>query len=841
METIQNFAYDNYLQQSNITTLSSKGETLKSTFTHPYDFTTSPYTSMTSFNYITPVVEETNLIDNVQTFKKSTDYFTVGGHFNPSQIRTKIGSGTEITPIVFDTYDSRGNLTKYTLRTGQTTQLTWYGTMGTDKGKTDLLKTQTVGGGVSGNVLGRTMTYDYFSLVGLKTMRDYNGYTTNYLFDGFQRLSSIKDSQGFLLKDFYYHYANQAALMKLGVTPTNTLNYLISRTARVAQTGTQLSSQVDSTTTEIHYFDGLSKNLQSLIWKGTPDKTNDLLTQTNFFDAFARMYKGLLPTPSDDILGAYKSNAQTLSGAFYDNDDNPFSETVFEPSPLNRTDKLFGAGQAWRVANNEKFTKLSYLTAGGGIYKFTLQTNGSVQWSSSYDTSSLYSNLTTSERDFKTFELKDKQGRVSHKLQQLDNGLASYAITAMVYDELNGGRLAFVIPPEAYNKFGAVGTGKKQGFSEGDSLYNEAIYQDKFNAIGDLVERHIPGGGTTRFVLDKYQRVILENDSKDSTNLWKLTKFDALGRPIFKGILTNLGAKTRQVIQTDLDNFQNTFGNYAYEEKGTDLLGYTNRTFPTAYTPVETDIKEVLYYDDLSQIDTTGYGFKSAKAFHTLGLAVGLVTAKLTRNLKTNTWQKHFFYYDYRGKLIQEFHLTNRNNVIRKDYQYRFNGELLKLRIEKKNSANVVLSTKILTWEYDHLGRKASYVYNGKPIVKYFYDAIGRLITKKFSPSGTTQGSKQTGNWTDANSWLSGTLPTLADNVTINTGQTITIPNGSIASAGVLNDKGIVNNLGTLNMGKATTADLYTQTLFHHIRGGLKGINLDASGNLTNNLFSLST
>ena len=39
-------------------------------------------------------------------------------------------------------------------------------------------------------------------------------------------------------------------------------------------------------------------------------------------------------------------------------------------------------------------------------------------------------------------------------------------------------------------------------------------------------------------------------------------------------------------------------------------------------------------------------------------------------------------------------------------------------------------------------------------------------------------------------------------------------------------------------MGKATSADLYNQSLSHHIRGGLKGINLDASGNLTNNLFS---
>ena len=39
-------------------------------------------------------------------------------------------------------------------------------------------------------------------------------------------------------------------------------------------------------------------------------------------------------------------------------------------------------------------------------------------------------------------------------------------------------------------------------------------------------------------------------------------------------------------------------------------------------------------------------------------------------------------------------------------------------------------------------------------------------------------------------------------------------------------------------MGKATTADLYTQTYKYHIRNGLKGINTDANNDLTNSLFS---
>ena len=145
---------------------------------------------------------------------------------------------------------------------------------------------------------------------------------------------------------------------------------------------------------------------------------------------------------------------------------------------------------------------------------------------------------------------------------------------------------------------------------------------------------------------------------------------------------------------------------------------------------------------------------------------------------------------------------------------------------------------ELYEYAYDHVGRKTSFTHNSQVVAKYEYDGIGRLQTKRFKPVGTSQGSKQTGNWTDASSWLSGFLPLSNDNVTINTGHTLTIPNGQIASAGVLNDKGILKNFGTLNMGKAPNADLYAETYKYHIRGGLIGKNLDANNNLTNALFS---
>lgn len=88
----------------------------------------------------------------------------------------------------------------------------------------------------------------------------------------------------------------------------------------------------------------------------------------------------------------------------------------------------------------------------------------------------------------------------------------------------------------------------------------------------------------------------------------------------------------------------------------------------------------------------------------------------------------------------------------------------------------------------------------------------------------------------------SGSIPTISDRVTINSGYTVTIPASTTVSAGTLFDKGILQNFGTLNLGTLTpsagTGTLQTLNYKYHIRGGLKGINLDADNNLTDNLFS---
>ncbi|MCU0471046.1 MAG: DUF6443 domain-containing protein [Arcicella sp.] len=538
------------------TVVDSKGNTLATQMAYPADRVasgndpTGVYALMVGKHIISPIIETKNLFNGSQYDRKLINYQGWNGNtfFAPLSVQTQIKAANPlITQVNFLSYDTGANLTKYSLRNGQIINLTWYGTTLAEKGKTDLLKTHTVGGGSSGTVLPRSISYDYKPLVGLLTTTDLNGYTITNTYDGFSRLMNVKDPLNFLLKDINYHYANESGLSGLGLTPTNTLNYIISRTAREAQTGSALDSDVDKTQTQISYMDGLGKNLQTQIWKGSPDKSKDIITATALYDAYARNHQNVLPAPSDGTLGAYKATALNLANAFF-SDTHSLTETIFENSPLNRPVKQFGAGGAWRVTNNEKFVETAYQLAGGGIARFDLQADGSVQWTNTYPSSSLYSLATTSERGFVTYELKDKLGRVTHKFQQLQAGF-TYAITAYCYDDLTG-NLAYVITPEAYQQFG-TGDGQITSFKESDVLFKENIYSYGYDNLNRIISRHIPGAGYRYSVYDKQDREVMFADESDlAKGYWQWVKYDALGRKVQSGIKTGMGTVSRATLQT---------------------------------------------------------------------------------------------------------------------------------------------------------------------------------------------------------------------------------------------------------------------------------------------------
>jgi RHS repeat-associated protein len=619
-------------------------------------------------------------------------------------------------------------------------------------------------------------------------------------------------------------------------TVTAGKNAIMEQTPREAMT-TLTSSTYKTVQSSIGYFDGLGRPNMTVVYRGSADASKDLITSTALYDIFGRNYKNILPVASNNSTGDFSTQSEALAKTFY-NDQNPFTEvTLYENSPMNRPLNSYGVGENWRT--NTKFVESKYLIANSGVVLLFNVTSTGATLAGTYGANQLTKNVLVSEQGNEVVEYKDKDGKIIQR--DVQDGEGTYLSVLFIYDDFD--RLRYVIQPKALIKFG--NTPLLQSFSEGDAIFKEGIFGYVYDSQSRIIEKKNPGAGTHFYVYDKNDRIVLHADEADKANdYWQFNKYDIFGRILYQGLIRNIGSFSRSQLQADFDTYGLT--NQTYETRGNTLLGYTNVSFPSSYTPAEPNVKLVTYYDDYDFNTDVNYNFKSSEAFHSQQTNVkGMLTGKLVRNLKTNTWQKMVLYYDYQGRIIEDFHLTNKGNLVRKDNQYRFNGELLKSRYVKTNSANVVLSTKILSYEYDHLSRKIKFKYslNGveKTIATYSYDDIGRMKTKLFSPS-TAIGSNQSGLWTNTGTWQGSSIPTISDNVTINAGHTVTIPNGQTVSAGSVFDKGILQNFGILQLGNlppsTSTGTLQILDYKYHIRGWLKSINSDASGNLTDNLFS---
>ncbi len=145
---------------------------------------------------------------------------------------------------------------------------------------------------------------------------------------------------------------------------------------------------------------------------------------------------------------------------------------MFEPSPLNRPDKDFGAGQDWYT--NNKHVKHAYLvnvhgTAaeeerivawkvdGTSMPVRAAAVAGYVEIGGYYSNGQLSVKSTKDEQGNVVREYVDKEGRTILKKVQAVSGIAQtnndthWAMTYYIYDDL--GNLVVVLPPEAVKTF----------------------------------------------------------------------------------------------------------------------------------------------------------------------------------------------------------------------------------------------------------------------------------------------------------------------------------------------------------------------------------------------------
>ncbi len=275
---------------------------------------------------------------------------------------------------------------------------------------------------------------------------------------------------------------------------------------------TNVSSLTDDQKIEtISYFDGLGRSRQVVNQRSGGQK-QDLITHIEY-DGLGRQVKDYLPYAEATNGILFRTNARMAAEGFYnttkyENTLNPFSEKVFDNSPLNRVLEQSAPGEDW-VLSNQHTIKFDYRTNGiDEIKHFKVDFENSdpekpiLTFVGNYFDGSLIKNIIKDENwivglNHTTEEYINKLGRVVLKRSYADVDLNGDGDTSdanesevshdtyYIYDDY--GNLTYVLPPKM--------DASTNDISTINNLLDALGYQYIYDQRNRLVEKKIPGKG----------------------------------------------------------------------------------------------------------------------------------------------------------------------------------------------------------------------------------------------------------------------------------------------------------------------------------------------------------
>ena len=467
----------------------------------------------------------------------------------------------------------------------------------------------------------------------------------------------------------------------------------------------------------IAYYDGLGRPVQ-VVQKGITPAGDDLATLTEY-DGMGREYRQWLPVPFTSTGDFVNSASFTSAAIGYYSDSNPYAETLYEPSPLNRTTGQKAQGTAW----HSQPTDISYQTnTAGEVARYVVNGIGQLQRSGSYAAGTLYKTVVKDEDGNPATEYKDKLGQVVMTRQ------ASNYDTYYVYNDL--GQLSYVLPPLAADGLNSLGI-----ILDDNSMLIKYAYVYKYDNRGNQTYKRLPGCEPVYMSYDKAGRLILSQDGNQRpSDQWMLYKYDVLGRLLYTSKAT-LSYTYNQCIDEVKDMV--IVEKFAIDAVST--AGYSKNHFQSQ--PNEFYI--VNYYDnydflellppaietELTYVNNSGYGeqYDNSK---------GLLTGTRVYLLDdSGDYLTTAYYYDDRGQIIQT-RATNYLDGYDILYNaYDFVGNITQSLKEHTTSFSGLV-TEFYAYTYDHAGRleETTYQLDVNPAIilaQNGYDELGRLTSKK--------------------------------------------------------------------------------------------------------------
>jgi len=658
----------------------------------------------------------------------------------------------------------------------------------------------------------------------------------------------------------------------LGTSLPSNLNYILTSTPRVAGIANPSSpnNPVNWVNQTVQYMDYLDRPIQTVTIKGNPTATADEI-QPMAYDAFGREPVKYLPyTNAGGSPGAYHSQALSDNSGNYNNSEQyqfyqstvgnyspinaPSEGIAFEASPLNRVLEKGSPGSAWQLGgatNKTLHTSNDGVTYWAKKYLVTLTPGSPNQLidGGNYGNNELYVTITKNEnwtsnqpdpRLNTMEEYKDLEGHMilkrTYNYPQSTKTMEILS-TYYVYDDL--GNLDFVLTPGS-NPDGSIISAWNQ------SVLDNLCYQYQYDYRNRLVTKKIPGKGWEYMVYDINNQLVARQDANlASKNLWEITKYDVLERPILRAIY-NTGSNT--LTQSAFQN--QVLGETQFWEKtdNTQKYGYTlTQTFPNSIN----NLLSVNYYDNYNIPNFPSNFVNSNTCSMTRGLATASITTVLNTLYKANRdslWIVN--YYDSYGKdtLNYSSHylggVVNSNNYDKVNTKFNdITGEVLSVLRNHYTSGGTGAPSLIVetTYSYDHMGRKIqSYEQiNGGPKVlvsQLDYNELNQLITKHLNLAPTDAQFLKTISYNyNERGWLLG-LNTSDNNLKFNLALSYNNPtNGSVPQF-----NGNISQMNYTIQNAATTRSFayaydYLNRLISANAGGVldeSNISYDLNGNI---------
>jgi RHS repeat-associated protein len=562
-------------------------------------------------------------------------------------------------------------------------------------------------------------------------------------------------------------------LAVVGDVPYISKNYITTYTPREKYVkseslGTKTPEQVMKS---VQYYDGLGRIMQRVQVKASPGLRD--VVQPVVYDAYGRESRKFLPyvATATQSNGSYKPSPVADARSFYTNpgggdwnapgispNASPFSQMVYEPSPLERVLSQGAPGADWKISSGHEIGVGYGTNAAGEIIKFKTNANGSLAVPVYWETASLLLNSVTSEENIRTKSYSDKKYSDRIYVRRLENkdimdaermSSTYWMDTYYVYNE--EGNLLYVLPPELIKQY--VGyTGEAYNTlparAPSQTLLDKYAYQYKYDDKGRVVGKHLPGKEWELVVYNQKNLPVLTQDGKlQSTNQFLFSKYDIYGRAIASGVAgINLQAfagttiwEKRDNLQTQLDQYNLSHKEYESSTTATSIIpGYTNNSYPYE----NLTLNSLTYYDDYQFLVPEGVVLPASNSLGTTitKTARGMETGTKVRVLDTDAWILTIRGYDSKGQMAWE-KKSNPYLVssVTTENLFNFTGELTRSKTTHTKSGNNDI-VKIDKFTYDHQGRPVKHLQclsgtcdaeQGELIAASTYNELGALISKK--------------------------------------------------------------------------------------------------------------